>query len=178
MHAALKEQLRELWMRGSMRFIYLALACVAAAVGVWVALGLWMTAEIDGDGPAQRLNRLLDLVRFYSALLLLAAAVYYFGRYLQRRRQTGERLELLEKGRPVMGHITAKGPGPEIEYSFTDERGRSHFGRMEIAQRWIDRYEIGQHLLVVMDPMQPTRHVADLFGFRASDFAKLSGRKS
>jgi hypothetical protein len=178
MHASLKKQLRELWMRGAARFIYLSLACVAAAAVVWLMLGVWMTADVDGDGPAQRLNRLLDLTRFYSALLFLAAAVFCFGKYLQRRWQTIERLELLEKGRPVMGRIIAKGPDLEIEYSFADDRGRNHYGRMEIAQRWIDRYQVGQNLLIVMDPLQPTRHVADLFGFRADDFAKLSGRKA
>ncbi|MCS7071471.1 MAG: hypothetical protein NZM00_08205 [Anaerolinea sp.] len=178
MHAALKKQLHELWMRGAAQLIYLAVACIAAAGVVWVVLGLWMTADVEANGAAQRLNRLLELVRFYSALLFLAAAVFYLGKYAQRRRLTAERLDLLEKGRPVMGRITAKGPGLEIEYSFSDDRGRNHYGRMEIARRWIDRYEVGHNLLIVMDPLQPTRHVADLFGFRADDFAKLSGRRA
>jgi len=177
MQAALKEQLYELWMRGSSRSLYYAAAGVVAAVVLWFGLGLVIPTPRESDAQAVRLARLLDLTRFYLALALLAAAAFFGGQYLHRRRITHERLELLESGRPVMGRIAAKGPGCELEYSFTDDRGQTHRGRIEIAPRWMERWVVGQEVLIVVDPRQPARHLADLFGFRATDYAKLKAKR-
>lgn len=177
MQSALKEQLYELWMRGSSRSLYIAAGGVVAAVIVWFGVGLVIPTPAEGDGQAVRLARLLDLTRFYVAIAILAVSAFFGGQYLNRRRITQDRLDLLASGRPIMGRITAKGPGFELEYTFADDRGQNHRGRIEVAQRWLERWVVGQEILVVVDPRQPARHLADLFGFRATDYAKMNTKR-
>ena len=174
MNASLEQQLYEIWMRGSGRLLGWAAGLAVAAVLTFVVLGL-ILPEGNHEGGV---HRALELVRLYAALGLLAGAAIFVGQYLMQRSSALDRLALLNQGRPTMGRVTGKGPGHELEYTFTDERGQNHRGHAEVAPRWLERWTVGQDILVVFDPREPARHMADLFGFRATDLAKMKDRRS
>jgi hypothetical protein len=94
-------------------------------------------------------------------------------------RRACSRLRLIRTGLPTLGTVTAI----EIErrvrinnrhplylsYSYEDDRSRARRGRTVLLPRGLeDRWAPGDGIVVVFDPMDPSRSEADVFGVLAN----------
>lgn len=58
-------------------------------------------------------------------------------------------------------------PTTLLLYEFTDARGRRHEGKsLSLSRRMASRFGVGDEVVVVQDPSDPSRHEIDLFGCR------------
>lgn len=101
--------------------------------------------------------------------------------------RSGERARLIQQGIGSLGTVTAvevntnvriNGRHPVfLRYAFTDDAGGTHEGRsLDLPRHVQRRWSVGDEILVAHDPIDPTRHDADVFEIRADELEMLKRR--
>lgn len=101
---------------------------------------------------------------------------------------SGRRAALMRSGMGALGTVRAVEMNMQVKinnrhpyylsYEFADETGVKHEGRSpNLPRKLNDRWQPGDPVLIVYDPMDASRHEADIFEMRGDELQMLKRRK-